>query len=187
MIMGQGYKPRSSFLICFGNSNFFQLSTLSLSPSLHIYVATQRKGMVSSRPEEEPLSLQVARGTNVYDDHEKAVIELCSTDADDADVEQCVVDYLSMESQGGEAAKRQGTQQQETECDLEDDDDADCMVGNMMDMWAADLPDLPPPPKDLDSAENPADKVIKPWSSRSSGSGTYVRDPVTGEMKNIDA
>ena len=145
----------------------------------------KRKGMVSSRPEEEPLSLQVARGTNVYDDHEKAVVELCTTDAGDADVEQCVVDYLSMGSQDNNKQK----ETLETECNVESgdkNDDADCMVDNMMGMWAADLPDLPPTPKDLDTSEDPATKV-KPWSSRSSGSGTYVRDPVTGEMKNIDA
>lgn len=141
--------------------------------------------MVSSRPEEEPLALQVARGTNVFDEHEKAVVELCSTDAGDVEVEQCVVDYLSMDSKDEAVRNKQAAVEEEEECDMEGDD-ADCMVGNMMDLWAADLPDLPPQPKDLGSMEEPAEKV-KPWSSRSSGSGTYVRDPVTGEMKNIDA
>ena len=29
-------------------------------------------------------------------------------------------------------------------------------------------------------------KKVAPWSSRSSGSGTYVRNPKTGKMENID-
>ena len=143
--------------------------------------------MVSSRPEEEPLELQVARGTNVFDDHEKAVIELCSNDSSDKEVEQCVIDYLSMDNieQAARNAPSKGTKGDDEECDIEDDD-ADCMVGDLLNMWAEDLPPIPPPSNDLGATEAPTEKV-KPWSSRSSPSGTFVRDPVTGEMKNIDA
>ena len=35
--------------------------------------------------------------------------------------------------------------------------------------------------------EQPVKKKPAPWSSRSSPSGTFVRDPKTGEMRNIDA
>jgi hypothetical protein len=34
--------------------------------------------------------------------------------------------------------------------------------------------------------EKPKKKKVAPWASRSSGSGTYVRDPKTGKMVNID-
>ncbi|CAB9520212.1 expressed unknown protein [Seminavis robusta] len=139
------------------------------------------KGMVASRPEEEPLQIQVARGTGVLDDHEKAVVEICSNESSDQEIEQCVVDYLSMEDLETEPAA-----EEETTDDNDDDDDDIDPLDNLMNMWAEDLPPVPPsqPTEKLPSESAPK---VKPWSSRSSPSGTFVRDPVTGEMKNIDA
>jgi hypothetical protein len=60
---------------------------------------------------------------------------------------------------------------------------ADNLIDSMYNLWAAELPTSPPPaPVDEETTVAPK---IKPWSVRSSPSGTYVRDPVTGEMKNI--
>lgn len=163
-----------------------------LSPAVGVGVDAI-KGMVASRPAEEALEIQVARGTSVFDDHEKAVIELCSNDSSDQEVEQCVIDYLSIdyqeqkESDLEERKKAANNAELDEECDPSEDE-ADCLVGNLQDMWAEDLP--PPtistPSEDSDSSEVPKE-AVKPWSNRSSGSGTYVRDPMTGEMKNIDA
>ena len=70
--------------------------------------------------------------------------------------------------------------------DVCDDDDLECMMDAMNSMWADELP----PSKSstsgiMDRPETPKQKA-KPWSSRSSPSGTYVRDPKTGQMRNID-
>ena len=50
--------------------------------------------------------------------------------------------------------------------------------------------ELPMPPTTtgiIDPDASTSSSKPKPWSSRSSPSGTFVRDPVTGEMRNIDA
>lgn len=133
--------------------------------------------MVASRPEEEALEIQIARGGDAFDEHEKAVIELCANESTDKEIEQCVVDYLSIDYKTSNNVPKQ-----DEECDIEDPD-ADCMVGNLQSMWAEDLPPPPAPAEDV-PVEQPA-QTVKPWSSRSSPSGTYVRDPATGEMKNI--
>ena len=138
--------------------------------------------MVASRPEAEALQIKVARGTNVMDEHEKSVIEFCSQEADDKEIDQCVTDYLSMDYVDLNALQKTNDE----ECDP-DSADADCLVDNLYNMWAEDLPpEFPQEPSPLDDSEKPKD-TVKPWSSRSSPSGTYVRDPVTGKMKNIDA
>jgi hypothetical protein len=116
---------------------------------------------------------------------------LCSN-VDDEKVEQCIAAFMqdaydddhNMESNGNDAS-------------TDDDDDssviavgasspeaaADNLIDSMYNLWAAELPTTPPPaPVDEETTSAPK---IKPWSVRSSPSGTYVRDPVTGEMKNI--
>jgi len=140
------------------------------------------------------LEIRVARGTNVMDEHEKAVIELCSMESDDKQIEQCVVDYLSMDKldldlQAKSAKQKSSSEAEEVDNkdeDEEEDADADDLVDNMYNLWAD---ELPPPvvstPSENDGMEQPKES-IKPWSSRSSPSGTFVRDPVTGEMRNID-
>lgn len=141
----------------------------------------QIKGLVASRPEEEALELTVVRGTAVAEEHERVLVDLCTgQDEDEAAVEECVLDYLK----GGYADP--------TTIDdaiVVDDGDED-LVQSLLQMWAQDLPP-PPPPAAMEptspAVPDPLKKKVKPWSSRSSPSGTYVRDPVTGEMKNIDA
>jgi hypothetical protein len=136
---------------------------------------------VGSVPEEDPLRLQVARGTGVYERHESTVVDLCqTTSVSDKEVEECVVDFLKF---GYDTAPEPIN---EEECDI--DDEANCMLDGMMNLWADELP-LPPTTSgisDQPAGENVAKKP-KPWSSRSSPSGTFVRDPVTGEMRNLDA
>jgi hypothetical protein len=53
-------------------------------------------------------------------------------------------------------------------------------------MWDEDLPPQSTASESTDMSDEASAKKVKPWSSRSSGSGTYVRDPETGEMRNID-
>lgn len=136
------------------------------------------KGLVASRPDDEHLEIRVARGSRVQEEHEEALVELCSNPgAMDEDVEQCVSDFLI------------GTYMDDSvsEIDIEcaDKSDDECLVDNLYSMWAEDLPPRPVAPKIPETKKDERTKP-KPWSSRSSPSGTFVRDPKTGKMKNID-
>lgn len=137
------------------------------------------KGLVASVPAEDSLRICIARGTDVLEKHETALVDLCSSDgASDSEVEGCIVDFIK------DGYNLDEDDDQVTDCG---DEDTECLIDNMMDLWAEELP--PPPPSstaDVDMSES-SSKQPKPWSSRSSPSGTYVRDPVTGEMKNIDS
>ena len=54
------------------------------------------KSLVSGRDESEPLLLRVARGANVMEEHEAALVELCMTPgANDKEVEECVTTIMA--------------------------------------------------------------------------------------------
>ena len=128
--------------------------------------------MVASRPEDEALEFNLARGTGVFDEHEKAVIEICSNDSSDKEIEQCVVDYLSFED---EPTLQASSGDDEDALEEEEKDDDSDPLDNLRNMWAEDLPPTPvPQPSEPLSSEKEEEK-IKPWSSRSSPSGTFVR------------
>jgi hypothetical protein len=73
----------------------------------------------------------------------------------------------------------------ENENDNNDDDTkaSDGLIDVMYNFWAAELPEAVPIPTEEPIVEPKA--KVKPWSVRSSPSGTYVLDPTTGKMKNI--
>lgn len=141
------------------------------------------KGIVASRPEDEPLELLVARGTDVLDEHEKVVIEICSNGSTDMEIEQCVIDYLSLGENYDEEPKAK-SDSDENEAASDDDSDP---LDNIFNMWAEDLPGASQSQTSEKLPSEQAAAPVKPWSSRSSPSGTFVRDPVTGKMKNLDA
>lgn len=64
-----------------------------------------------------------------------------------------------------------------------DDGDVDCMLDSMLDLWGEEIGI-----KNEEAVEEVKTEKKKPapWSSRSSPSGTFVRDPKTGRMVNID-
>lgn len=89
------------------------------------------------------------------------------------------------------------------ECDS--DDDTECLLDSIYGLWADELPmsvydkSLSITTDDNNNNNNNSKSVnpnsknaaaataaVKPWSSRSSPSGTWVRDPATGMMRNID-
>jgi hypothetical protein len=129
--------------------------------------------------------MQIVRGTNVLERHETAIVDMCNmSGASEKEVESCVVDFLAG---GYDVASK-------TEDDIEDqaaecrDEETECLIDGMMNLWADEVP-LPPTTSgitDQVNGENSAKKP-KPWSSRSSPSGTWVRDPKTGQMRNIDS
>jgi hypothetical protein len=127
------------------------------------------------------LTIQVVRGTNVLERHETAIVDMCNmSGASDKEVENCVVDFLA----GG---YNDGDVDVET-TDCVNDKDAECLIDSMIDLWAE---EVTPPPTTSGISDQTINgertgKKAKPWSSRASPSGTWVRDPKTGEMRNID-
>jgi hypothetical protein len=176
--------PPFFFYLC----GCFLLSTIYYSTTRYVFItyyssSVGRKGLVAAVADDYPLTLMVARGSGVMDRHETAVVDLCQqTGTDDKEVENCVVDFLT----GGYEDIVDDVNNNDEYCNQEDDD-AECLLDNMMNMWNDELP--PPSTSTFTDpqTEEMEAKKVKPWSSRSSGSGTYVRDPVTGEMRNIDA
>mmetsp|Transcript_73639 Transcript_73639/g.213316 ORF Transcript_73639/g.213316 Transcript_73639/m.213316 type:complete len:288 (+) Transcript_73639:124-987(+) len=138
------------------------------------------KGFVASLSPDKTLTFQIARNTGVMERHETAVVDLCqSPESGDKAVEECLIDYWRGDFDDS------GAEDMSEECDL-DDPDANCLIDSMMDLWADELPP-PTTTSGITNADGATAAKPKPWSSRSSPSGTYVRDPVTGEMRNIDA
>jgi len=165
------------------------------------------KQLVAARPDAEPLQLRVARETAVLARHEAALAELCANPASDDDdaTEQCMLEYLQSgyynEQQEDEdaaaaaAAAAALSLQQQDDDDNDDeicnpDEDEDCVLDDLHNLWAEDLPEpVKSVPSDSsfqdDDDSNNNNPAVKPWSSRASPSGTWVRDPTTGEMRNI--
>lgn len=130
---------------------------------------------MASRPSHEALELRIARGASVLDNHERALVELCSSpDIEDSKVEECLLDFLKNDTDfdGIDSMTQE-----------EDNGQLDTLYS----MWAEDLPERPKIDSgvELDGLTEKNEKP-KPWSSRSSPSGTWVRDPSTGKLKNLD-
>lgn len=146
---------------------------------------------MTSRPEDEPLTLQIVRGSTVAVDHEAALVEICSNPStEDSEVEDCVVSFL----QGGYYPTNDDELDEADSMICENEEE--CLVDDLYTMWADDdglqpiattatSPNASKTSDNNDSNNN--NKKPKPWSSRTSPSGTFVRDPRTGEMRNIDS
>jgi hypothetical protein len=146
---------------------------------------------VASRSERDSLVLQVQRGTSAAADHDQALTDLCTNpDASNDQVEQCIAAFLQ---DGYDDDNRIDNVDQTASSivgnndDNDNDDDtkaSDGLIDAMYNFWAAELPEAVPVPPTAEPVVEPKAKV-KPWSVRSSPSGTYVLDPTTGKMKNI--
>jgi hypothetical protein len=120
------------------------------------------KRLVSAVPVEDPLTFQVVRGTNILERHESAIVDLCNFEGEnDNDVEDCVVDFIA----GGYDYST--VDNKEPDCDS-DDEDAECMIDGMYNMWADELP-LPSTTSDSTDETNDETTAPKPWSSRYNG------------------
>jgi hypothetical protein len=161
--------------------------------------------LVSAVPQEEPLKIEVVRGTDVLERHETAIVDLCNmSGANDKEIENCVVDYMAGGYDAGIEDDRAsiGDDMVDEGENLVSDEAADGLIDDIMSLWMDELPLPPDETTDSWSDELPlpleksgiidqarghnSDKKPKPWSSRSSQSGTFVRDPTTGKMRNID-
>lgn len=137
------------------------------------------KGLIGGRNENEGLTIKIVRGSDVMAKHESALVGLCVLPENDMDVDNCIetmykADYeIKQVSNGGDNGVE--------ECD---DDDVNCMLDAMFGVWGEELG--LGKEKETAEEEEVEKKKPAPWSSRSSPSGTFVRDPKTGKMVNID-
>jgi len=145
----------------------------------------QMKNLVAARRPQEPLEIRVARGTTVLSDHETALVDLCAIpDIDDKKMNECIDTIMTEDwTYLGEPLVEEGDDEPEASIDKETEDLMDSVEG----LWKHEIPDPPKRnKKKLEEKERPKEQP-QPWNRRSSPSGTYVRDPKTGIMKNIDA
>jgi len=137
------------------------------------------KGLIAGRQENDGLTIRVIRGSDVLAKHESALVDLCLLPENDKDVENCIetmykADYDIKNDYNEDTSEAE-------ECN---DDDLDCMLDAMFNIWGDELGLKKE--EDTDDTPEPVKKKPAPWSSRSSPSGTFVRDPKTGKMMNID-
>ena len=136
--------------------------------------------LIAGHPEDEPISIYVARGTNVQSEHDTALVDICTfNEGLDSQIEECIVDLNTYDY---------GFEDEEPTIDCSDDD-SECLIDQMYGSWGDEMSEFADKVDAVDEAteEQPVKKKPAPWSSRSSPSGTFVRDPKTGEMRNIDA
>jgi len=132
------------------------------------------RSLVGGRPDESPLVIRIARGSDVMERHLLALVELCII-GDDASTEECITSIYSPDDYFNLAGDSEMAM-----CD--EDEETECMLDSMWGDWSFEEE------KEEEVVEEVKEekKKVAPWSSRSSPSGTYVRDPKTGIMENID-
>jgi hypothetical protein len=131
----------------------------------------------------------VIRGTDVKQQHEIALVDLCTLDGDNSEMN------ASLDSIFG-ADNLDAGEQYDGEVDTMQESIAndDSIVESMFQMWGDEIEDSTPSQGDnsfeggdeiaeLGNASAPAPA---PWSSRSSPSGTFVRNTKTGKLEDID-
>ena len=137
--------------------------------------------LIAGHPEDEPISIFVARGTNVQSEHDTALVDICTfNEGLDSQIEECIVGLNTYDY---------AFEEDEPTIDCgDDDDDSECLIDQMYGSWGDEMSEFTEKADaDDDATEEQPAKKPAPWSSRSSPSGTFVRDPKTGEMRNIDA
>jgi hypothetical protein len=113
--------------------------------------------------------------------HQLALVELCIV-GDDAETAECITSIYSADND----LLDMDDNIEMTIC--EEDDGTECMLDSMWNSWTEDLPSSAKEEEGENDVvvEKDEKKKVAPWSSRSSPSGTYVRDPKTGKLVNID-
>jgi len=132
------------------------------------------KSLVAGRSKDEVLTVRIARGSDVQERHKLALVELCII-GDDQVTASCI-DAIYAE-------ERISVDADESVCN--EDDETECLLDTMWGSWDDGFSESVSEVEEVEEVVVQKKKVM-PWSSRSSGSGTYVRDPKTGKMVNID-
>ena len=110
--------------------------------------------------------------------HETALVDLCILGEDQTTID-CIT---AIHSQDRDLFY---TDDDDVMMDCQDDD-TECMLDSIWDTWTEDLPDKTSEEQTDNDEPKEEKKKVAPWASRSSGSGTWVRDPKTGKLVNID-
>lgn len=174
----------------FGDGLAVVVSLDSVAANKNNNMMDQILDLVAARPDHETLQLRIARNTKVMAQHETALVELCSNPgASDTEVETCLFEYLkegyAMPTTEADMSSKKGDNGDDALCDPDEDDD--CLLDGAFDLWNQDYSYVEPKEQpDAQPKEEPKPAKAKPWSSRSSPSGTFVRDPKTGKLINID-
>lgn len=143
------------------------------------------KNLVSGYDPENTLVIKVQRGTDVLTRHEQALVDLCLISDSDVDVE--LDDCLKIINSGEEISSPNDDDKEQL---CIEDGEEECMLDTMFSSWSEDFTygNGNSAKNDSKDGEEEEEKSSSPppWASRSSPSGTYVRDPRTGEMRNIN-
>ena len=141
------------------------------------------RSLIAGRPEESELVIKIVRNTDILQKHESALVDLCIIPEGqlygrDKTIETCIETMYKTNYDVDDS--------DETEGALCSDEDVECMLDAMNDLWNDEADSSLDKKKDDDENNDEASQKTKPapWSSRSSPSGTYVR--VNGTMVNID-
>jgi len=136
------------------------------------------RSLVTGKDADQYLIIKVIRGTNVIEDHETALVDLCILPEGDKDsnMVKCIETLY------------------QSEYDVEDttgpancgDADTECMLDTMVGIWGDELGVEETSSENEEKPGEGKKKRPPPWSSRSSPSGTFVRDPKTGKLINLD-
>lgn len=133
---------------------------------------------LSHTPSGKGLVIKVIRGSLVMNDHESEIVNLCTLPDNETKIEQCLEALYQRDYEMNTSNVEDKVSNEQC-----DDIETECMLDTLFSSW-----------DDFDVKENlvdsdPAKEEIQkpaPWSSRSSPSGTFVRDPKTGKLINID-
>jgi len=149
----------------------------------NIYFYSQ--SLVSGRYPEKPLSMRVLRGTKVLERHESYLVTLCTLPGGtDDDLNTCLDAIMEDNYESLDLTTKK-------DCT---DEEGECMLDTMFGAWGDEMLDSVPKTDAMSESQTQTELEIekkkkdansRPWASRSSPSGTFVRDPTTGEMKNI--
>merc|ERR1719223_1709169 len=144
------------------------------------------KSLVSATDYNQNLIIKVARGTSVMERHEAALMKLCEIDstAEDKQFDGYITSFLKGGMDDFDATDTTNLADDETtqtasRCDVEDEE---CIMNVMCDLWGEECEVLGTnhiTAKEKEEAEKPAKSS---YFSRSSPSGTFIRDPKTGKL-----
>jgi hypothetical protein len=173
------------------SSLFFQIFKNRLHLLLHFVLTfcLSSQSLISGRPPEKPLMIRVLRGSNVLQQHEDALMEICMSDsADDKSWESCVITSVHSydENQVFEDEKM-------TLLCAESEDETGCLLTAIWgeeSLVSVEEPSNSGEDEKFSSEEQQSPKKspmeVAPWSSRSSPSGTYAHNPKTSKIERID-
>jgi len=112
------------------------------------------QSLVGGRQEDSPLVIRVARGSDVKERHELALVELCIV-GDDVMTADCITAIYSDEDID------MGNTEIPQQCD--EDDETECMLDSLWDTWSDGLPTAGSKEEKEVEEDQPKKKKTQPW------------------------